>query len=341
MARAVTACTVFLLDLALVGCSDDALPNPAGETSTSDTASDDGDTGQSSAETGSRPATTGVDDTTTTATVGSSGGGGSESSTTDDATTGTTDDPGAAPGSPGCGAPPGDVIDGVIEVDGQQRTYVLDLPSTYDPDRPYPLVFYWHAAGADGSVPKQTQDVLAKWDDAAIVVYPDGLPIGNFQSGWDFDPQGRDFALFDALYAAIGEQLCIDPARVYTMGHSFGGGMSNRLACHRGDVIAGLAVSAGAGIPAAADCIGPVAAFLVHGENDPTVPFSSGKAARDRWVTENGCSTQTTPAQRDGCVEYQGCTDGYPVTWCVHGSGHMLQGWFVSDGVKFLRALDP
>src|SRR5690606_24041076 len=46
MARAVTACTVFLLDLALVGCSDDALPNPAGETSTSDTASDDGDTGQ-------------------------------------------------------------------------------------------------------------------------------------------------------------------------------------------------------------------------------------------------------------------------------------------------------
>ena len=58
---------------------------------------------------------------------------------------------------------------------------------------------------------------------------------------------------------------------------------------------------------------------------------------RDFFLSQNGCSSTTTPdlasvhaeiqASRDidetnqKCVDYQGCDAGYPVRWCEHSEG--------------------
>lgn len=48
---------------------------------------------------------------------------------------------------------------------------------------------------------------------------------------------------------------------------------------------------------------------------------------RDRFVENNGCTEVETEAEpgEDGSstkVEYEGCDEGYPVTWVVFDGGH-------------------
>ena len=67
------------------------------------------------------------------------------------------------------------------------------------------------------------------------------------------------------------------------------------------------------------------AAWIIHGENDGTVDFTSGGiGTRDFWLDQNGCSTAAEPAAASpaGCVEYQECQADAPVAWCVHTQGH-------------------
>ena len=42
-------------------------------------------------------------------------------------------------------------------------------------------------------------------------------------SGWDLTSGGIDVALFDALLADISDRYCVDAARIFSTGHSFGG----------------------------------------------------------------------------------------------------------------------
>jgi hypothetical protein len=82
---------------------------------------------------------------------------------------------------------------------------------------------------------------------------------------------------------------------------------------------------------------GRVAALVIHGVDDPHVPFGLGEEARDYYAAQNGCSSETLPSMssmhdmvrtaRDGgsetfgCVDYQGCDEGLPVRWCEHSEG--------------------
>ena len=60
--------------------------------------------------------------------------------------------------------------------------------------------------------------------------------------------------------------------------------------------------------------------------NDDAVPNARGIAARDRQVAANVCST-TTKDIGNGCLEYQGCDEGYPVIWCQSsGLGRNIRG---------------
>jgi poly(3-hydroxybutyrate) depolymerase len=59
-----------------------------------------------------------------------------------------------------------------------------------------------------------------------------------------------------------------------------------------------------------------------HGTNDTTILPSQGEAVRDSFVAKNGCDATTTPGDRAGCVNYQGCSAGAPVTWCTFTGVH-------------------
>jgi polyhydroxybutyrate depolymerase len=234
-------------------------------------------------------------------------------------------------GSVGCGvsgAPTGALTAQSITVADNPRTYVLSVPRNYTPDTPWPLIFAWHGMGGSGSVARSYFHLESTSASASpspfIIVYPDGLPVGDGGTGWDTSATGIDVALFDALLGYVSENYCIDRNRIFSTGHSFGAMFTNDLGCYRGDVL--RAIAPVAGMPPFGrnvTCAGNVAAWIIHGENDPSVDYTTGGiASRDFWIGRNGCSTDAVATSPAGCVEYQDCQPDLPVGWCVHTEGH-------------------
>ena len=158
--------------------------------------------------------------------------------------------------------------------------------------------------------------------------------IGN-DTGWDLTGNGVDVALFDALLDQLSSEYCIDPARVFSAGHSFGGYMSNELACVRGDDLRAIASIAGGG-PFNPCTSAGTAAWIVHGSVDSVVLISEGIASREHWRSANDCGATSAPTAPSPCQLYADCEADHPLIWCEHDepayAGH---GWpsFVVTGI--------
>src|SRR5690606_35705421 len=241
------------------------------------------------------------------------------SSTTASITSGSGGTQAAQP-STGCGTEPSLSENPSVMSGGVVRTYLVDLPSAYDPNTAYPIVFGFHGMGTSGETFHSAfyGNLLSAMADEAIVVHPDAL---GDPTAWGDE---EEIAFFDDLLVELQATLCIDTARVFVTGHSSGGFFTNTLACARADVLSGIAPVSGGGPFSFGNnsCVGPVAAWIAHGENDETVDFSSGEGSRDHWLEANGCdagsATASTPSE---CVEYT-CSEGLPVRWCVYQDGH-------------------
>jgi poly(3-hydroxybutyrate) depolymerase len=244
-----------------------------------------------------------------------------------------------------CGnAAPTGRLDRTIDVGGTTRTYILDVPGAYDPDRAYPIIFAWHGRTGTAALARAYFgiDDLAGAD--ALIVYPQGLPVtaDPNDTGWELTPNGRDVAFFDAMLAAVQGEYCT--GRVYSMGHSFGGYMSNSLGCYRGGTgpsdVRAIAPIAGGG--PFGSCQDPISAVVIHGMQDMVVPFSEGVSARDRWLGAAACGTSSSPIAPAPCVEYSGCTAGLAVRWCAHdetaGAGHGWPSWAAQAAWELFRA---
>jgi len=260
------------------------------------------------------------------ATGGTASGG--QAATGGQAGTGSQVDGGASSGCGKPGAVTGAKTGQTITVAGQARTYVLSVPTDYTGNTPLALVFAWHGANISGSLARSLFNLESKSSGAAIFVYPDGLPMSGGMTGWDLATGSADFQFFEDLLAYITSSYCIDPNRIFSTGHSMGAMMTNTLGCTYGDVLRAIAPASGTPPGGGrATCTGKVGALVAHGENDPTVNFSSGEASRDFWIKQNGCTTETkTWAPEPACVEYQGCQPDLPVVWCVHDEGHAWPG---------------
>jgi polyhydroxybutyrate depolymerase len=213
-----------------------------------------------------------------------------------------------------------------IDVMGTSRDYILALPQNYDPSKPYKLIFAWHGLGGSA------QQVASNWyglqrlaQNSAIFVAGLGLQttssVGS-GAGWA-NTNGQDVAFVKALYARLQSQVCFDENRVFSVGMSYGGIMSNTLGCQMGDVFRAIAPMSGSG-PSRAMCVGQVAVWQSHGDNDTVVPTASGLASRDSWVKANHCQMQTVAVDPSPCVAYTGCDADSPVTFCEFSGGHTV-----------------
>ena len=253
------------------------------------------------------------------------------------------------PRSPACGgtAGPTGAANGTITVGGLARTYVRFVPASYDPARAYPLIFAWHGRTGRGTNARQYFDLEDATGDDAIIVYPDGLPVSEDpgDTGWILTAEGRDVALFDALQAELTSTYCI--GRTYSMGHSFGGYMTNAVACYRGgagpSAVRAIGPMAGGG-PFGSCPGGPVSAVVVHGIEDEIVLFEQGEASRDAWRAKAGCETTSQPIAPAPCVAYDGCDGGSLVRFCAHtelaGNGHAWPS-FASPAIWALFQASP
>ena len=266
---------------------------------------------------------------------------------------GTTDPPGMMPPietppatpSSGCGAadfPASGTF--MIDVAGTPREYIVKLPADYDAKKPYKLVYGWHGLG--GSAMQVARGgyygLESRSMGTAIFAAGLGLPTSNSVGsgpGWP-NTGGQDVAFVKALHAWMVSKYCIDEARVFSTGMSYGGIMSNTLGCQMGDVFRAIAPMSGSGPRGM--CTGQVAVWMSHGNTDTVVPFDStimggfsgGVQSRDFWIKTNHCQTTNKPTT-NGCVAYDGCDDGHPVNWCEFDGGHTVPRFASEEIWKF------
>jgi poly(3-hydroxybutyrate) depolymerase len=160
-----------------------------------------------------------------------------------------------------------------------------------------------------------------------------------------------DIDFFDALVTHLKTNYCIDTSRVFSMGHSAGGFISNQLACVRSNVLRGIGPVAGGGPEG--NCGGKVAAIVLHNpkEGDPTecakmsggsCPWvvlwsDSGWPTVQYWTSKNNCSAiggmpttafagNSTTGNPLPCKAYTGCDANYPVTLCLYDYSDQWDG---------------
>jgi polyhydroxybutyrate depolymerase len=268
---------------------------------------------------GGNSATTGGQGGTSSATGGANATGGS---------TGASGDP--TPSS-GCGkpAPAATTAKQTMDVGGTAREYIVVYPTSYDPNHPYRLVYEFHGSGgtADENIRFQWYGIQPLSGDSVIFVAPQGL---GSPAGWP-NTGGQDITFVKQLVATINETYCIDTSRIFVTGFSYGGMFTNTLGCQMGDVFRAIAPASGGG--PSGNCVGQVAAVVIHGSADTTVDVSSGEASRDHWLAANHCGTTTVAMEPSPCVVYEGCDAGYPVAWCEHTQGHMILSSFFGPAI--------
>ena len=197
-------------------------------------------------------------------------------------------------------------------------TYALHVPADLR-DGDVPLLVAMHGLGGSGP---QFAD-QSTWADLAdelgfIVAFPTGA------RRWDTTEGSPDVAFIRAVVAEIRAERCIDGRRIYATGHSYGGFMTQRLACDAGDLFAAGGVVSGGNVstpgiggPCDAgtgtgrlvttpDGYEPVPLAFWHGTEDAIVRYENGRASFDAWLARYECEPPTTTAMPYGAAEESG-----------------------------------
>ncbi|GIM97339.1 hypothetical protein Ato02nite_091320 [Paractinoplanes toevensis] len=227
-----------------------------------------------------------------------------------------------------------------IQSGGKNRTFILRIPEGYDRSRPYRLIFGFHwnggtandvDSGGTSGYPWSYYGLRAISNNSTIFVAPQGLNNGWANSG------GEDLTFVDNMVSLIENSLCVDTSQLFSLGFSYGGGMSYAIACARATVFRAVAVYSGGQLSGCSGGTQPIAYIGLHGLRDPVLNISQGRSLRDRFVRNNGCTPQNPPEPAQGSLthvvtKYSGCRAGYPVAWAAFDAGHTPNPWDGSAG---------
>lgn len=217
-------------------------------------------------------------------------------------------------------------------IEGVTREALIHVPKDAA-TTPAPVVFGFH--GHSGTMQRAALmfDYHHVWPEA-IVVYMQGLntpgrltdPEGK-RPGWQNVAGGqndRDLKFFDAVLASLKTDYKVDERRIYSTGHSNGGGFTYLLWRTRGDVFAAVAPSAAAGPGEEwtrnVASLKPKPVMHLAGQNDPLVKFEWQQATMETLRKLNGCDPQGQEWAKD-CTLYRSAT-GTPVVTLIHSGAH-------------------
>lgn len=240
-------------------------------------------------------------------------------------------------------APVGDLIL-TWQVDGVAREGMVHIPESAL-KTPAPVVFAWHGHGGTMKHSANTFGYHKLWPEA-ISVYLQGLntpgrltdPEGK-KPGWQSragDQNDRDLKLFDTVLANLKRDYKVDEKRIYSTGHSNGGGFTYLLWQARGEIFAAMAPSAAFASIRENTALMPKPVLHVAGETDPLVKYAWQKAVIETLKTNNQCGEGKPWGDSKLCTEYVS-SSGNPVVTCIHPGAHGFLAEAPALIVKFFK----
>jgi polyhydroxybutyrate depolymerase len=206
---------------------------------------------------------------------------------------------------------------------GVARTYIVNVPSSYDGSREAPLLIGLHGYSGTAESSRWGWGLDALSEKAGcIVAYPNALAYPTYQmwnAGGLYDLWSNhtdDVGFIAAMIDTLKSAYRIDPKRIFVTGHSNGGFMAYRVAAELSRVVAAAAPLAGQMVLKDCDPERPVPIIHFHALNDNTVPYDgtviSGMTVPPveqviaLWAEKNGCSPAAdTVYRRNGVVGRQ------------------------------------
>jgi len=190
------------------------------------------------------------------------------------------------------------ITPGVIERPEGKRLFLLAQPPQR-PDGKLPLVIILHGHGGSANMVfgrASIADPAAGWLDIAdreplLAIAPDGWKGSDDKRGWNdcradatTNPPTDDIGFLSALIDKAVADFGADPARVYIVGMSNGGGMVYRAAIELAPRLA-AAAALSALMPAHSLCAAPshpIPMLIAHGTADKVVPYAGGEVGH--WM---------------------------------------------------------
>lgn len=227
-----------------------------------------------------------------------------------------------------------------LRYDGERRTYLLHVPSSYDEGQATPLVIALHG-GVGNAKNIEEQNGLPSLSDEKgfILCSPNGYKRA-WNAGWccgkaqeeDVD----DVGFISAVIDEIENEYNIDPKRIYVTGMSNGAMMSYRLACAMSDRIAAIAPVAGSMV---FDCEPqrPMSIIHFHSYEDSNIPWAGGvgdgisdhynpplDSVLNSWSLFNQCIQTSSESTDDyDFISWIGCDEGTEVQiYLTKDGGH-------------------
>ena len=177
-----------------------------------------------------------------------------------------------------------------IKINQTERRYFVKWPhSSASKDKKNPVMMAFHGGQGQGlNFEGRTRlgEFLEKKD--IIYVLPEGYKsFWNDKSGaFREDEEIDDVQFIKEVIKKISEDFPVDPKRIFIAGYSRGGTFSMRLACEINEQLAGVVV-VGASMPLSLEsqCSfkNPVSLLLIHGEDDPIIPFEGGEIGNQNY----------------------------------------------------------
>lgn len=221
------------------------------------------------------------------------------------------------PTSAGCGGnATGTSLAGVMKATPAGRSYRIVVPTNYNANKAYPVVFLFHGWQTNGTDFKSWFE-FEKYgapNGQAIIVYPDAI-----NGLWDLSGPS-DLTFFDDMSAQIQATYCTNPQRTFALGFSFGGKFINHLACHRAGYVRAASIGDGSGGDRGQDgSCGRLPMLITHRPPDQDELYAWGKENSEYWAGKNGCSVNQADVldAQYKCKEFQGCTDPGKVLFCT------------------------
>jgi len=242
-----------------------------------------------------------------------------------------------------------EVRDVTVEVDGQQRSYLLQPAEGLGEGERSALVVVLHQEGGTPQGVAAETGLAALREQGATLAYPAGV-----DQSWDAgaccgtpkENDVDDVAFLEAVFADAAEQAPVDPERTALVGYSSGGMLTYRYVCDRpGRLAAAVVVSGSLESPCEGEITTPDV-LTVHGKSDGTIGFDQPKFIKALGLAPRpvvstlgiltrsaGCRTTPETTQQAGVEvrRWVGCRGGEVQAQLIPGAGH---GWAKLDASR-------